>query len=772
MATTELYVNSLYAYQWIQNSGGVVNNTLVFNETGGPTCTVQVTPDFYLNGAAVATAIQTAMNTCVGRANTYSVWYGVASTTLSVSTLTRGGGIATATTATPHGFATGDSVVIAGASPGAFNGTKTITVTGANTFTYAQTGTTAATGTITATKSLGGTADRFTFRSSGVRNFTLQWGSATSTIRGILNAGTTNASVTGTNTWTQGSDARLNLLRRTTTQDWIENYDPDGASTTLVPALDKPSPVRDVRTYNLDAHKYWNGETVFVDSATGASCDIVPGPPTNPPSVTLQSTTNCASGAASADPANRATFSWGGGRVASGSGTCQGLDSKVPLIPCNQTTPLQFTGIAPFLENQVPLNAVGSIPGYAERTDGTGTVATQPNPGGAIASGGTPLAQTTNDVRALFGGNGTSTGLWHGGQAAPALDPIKLHVNPKEKTIFILVTDGDACCTDGGCETDTSALIAAAAAQKLYSPDAVTANPRGNGANAGTVNADGSINGDAAASVTTYVVAYGTGVVAARANWIAWGGSGMQRPFVSNNSDTSDPASDGWSAIPTQAQRDACRTCIDAFQAPDSDTLKLVLEKVINQGASTGEFSAQQSLTDSIYELAGDVPQGGGQPTPWSPFNPRNRYDPLVPHRFVSTFALPLFTGQIRAYTQDGPDSLATATATCLPGTACVRWSANDKLVNRVTSGLAATCTDDEWNGRNPPQPVRLPGPLEGRHHSHQFHRRELRHRAAHLHHLPQRRLRTDRRQPDRRAEHHRHPGRAVAAGGRRRPGE
>ena len=57
---------------------------------------------------------------------------------------------------------------------------------------------------------------------------------------------------------------------------------------------EKMNSYRDVTTYNLDAHKYWNGETVFVDS-TGASCDIVPGPSTNPPSVTLQRTASCAS---------------------------------------------------------------------------------------------------------------------------------------------------------------------------------------------------------------------------------------------------------------------------------------------------------------------------------------------------------------------------------------------------------------------------------------------------------------------------------------------
>ena len=144
---------------------------------------------------------------------------------------------------------------------------------------------------------------------------------------------------------------------------------------------------------------------------------------------------------------------------------------------------------------------------------------TQPNLGGVIASGNTPLAQSINDVATIFGG---PAGLWNAGQAAPALDAIKLHLNPKEKTIFILVTDGDQNCTPFtlGMSTgrrssgvtsgdDAAALGAAAAAQKLYSPDTVA--NKGNGANGGSVNADGTINGDPAASVTTYLVAYGTG---------------------------------------------------------------------------------------------------------------------------------------------------------------------------------------------------------------------------------------------------------------------
>src|SRR5262249_53352679 len=58
---------------------------------------------------------------------------------------------ATVTTASPNGFITGQSVTIAGANQTEYNGTFTITVTGASTFTYTVTGTpaTPATGTIT-----------------------------------------------------------------------------------------------------------------------------------------------------------------------------------------------------------------------------------------------------------------------------------------------------------------------------------------------------------------------------------------------------------------------------------------------------------------------------------------------------------------------------------------------------------------------------------------------------------------------------------------------
>jgi hypothetical protein len=68
----------------------------------------------------------------------------------AVSSLTRSGGTATLTTSTPHGFATGQKVVISGATQTDYNGAFTVTVTSTTQFTYtvANSPATPATGTI------------------------------------------------------------------------------------------------------------------------------------------------------------------------------------------------------------------------------------------------------------------------------------------------------------------------------------------------------------------------------------------------------------------------------------------------------------------------------------------------------------------------------------------------------------------------------------------------------------------------------------------------
>ena len=72
---------------------------------------------------------------------------------LLVTSLTRSGTTATATTATPHKLATGMQVTVSGADQAAYNGLVTVTVTGENSFTYQVSGSpaTPATGTISET---------------------------------------------------------------------------------------------------------------------------------------------------------------------------------------------------------------------------------------------------------------------------------------------------------------------------------------------------------------------------------------------------------------------------------------------------------------------------------------------------------------------------------------------------------------------------------------------------------------------------------------------
>jgi hypothetical protein len=66
------------------------------------------------------------------------------------ATITRAGSVATATAASPHGYTTGQRIVILGANQPEYTGSHTVTVTGPTTFTYDVTGTpqTPATGTI------------------------------------------------------------------------------------------------------------------------------------------------------------------------------------------------------------------------------------------------------------------------------------------------------------------------------------------------------------------------------------------------------------------------------------------------------------------------------------------------------------------------------------------------------------------------------------------------------------------------------------------------
>jgi uncharacterized phage protein gp47/JayE len=80
----------------------------------------------------------------------------ITSQAITITSLTRSGSLATATTSGVHHYASGMTVTISGANQIEYNGIQTITVTGDNTFTYSVIGTptTPATGTIISTKSM------------------------------------------------------------------------------------------------------------------------------------------------------------------------------------------------------------------------------------------------------------------------------------------------------------------------------------------------------------------------------------------------------------------------------------------------------------------------------------------------------------------------------------------------------------------------------------------------------------------------------------------
>jgi len=77
-------------------------------------------------------------------------WFSIAttSTAQTISTITHVGAVATLTTASPHGLATGNYVTITGATPSEYNGSFRITVTGASTFTYTMASTPATNATV------------------------------------------------------------------------------------------------------------------------------------------------------------------------------------------------------------------------------------------------------------------------------------------------------------------------------------------------------------------------------------------------------------------------------------------------------------------------------------------------------------------------------------------------------------------------------------------------------------------------------------------------
>ena len=469
--------------------------------------------------------------------------------------------------------------------------------------------------------------------------------------------------------------------------------------------------------YNMRGGRFWNGEVIRVnpshqvcgmDFATAAT-------------KTVPASIRVVDADASCTPkTNSAVFEWGGGSYTGNSTNCNGFRSKSQLIPCDLKSPpapLQFTTISPYIDDEFPLDAGGDpkdwsgdgTRDYLETQDGSWSVSSISIAPSARAAGSTPIANSLIDIKGAADAGDTScitnaeaiypaldlnTGatttaacgqrnfskMWNTGPSdagTPPMPPtlgagpwagvpvaqraIQNHNNPKEKTIVVFVTDGDDTCGSRTNSVDSSAFRddiggdrearrAAYYAEELYRP----------------INA-----AEPASSVQTYVVGYGGAFASGpyRLDWIAWGGSGLGQTGQPNvDWQTDDEAT-------IKSQRSKCSTCTDAFVAPDATTLAASLQSIIDQGASDGDFNAQQSITESVYEYVHVAATGT---TLYDAAKPGLRYKAIVPTRFISSFTLPGFKGQQRAYQNDGS------------GGTVQKWSAGDTLRTQVATTMAS----------------------------------------------------------------------------------
>jgi hypothetical protein len=206
--------------------------------------------------------------------------------------------------------------------------------------------------------------------------------------------------------------------------------------------------------------------------------------------------------------------------------------------------------------------------------------------------------------------------------------------------------------------------------------------------------------GEPASSVQTFMIGYGgafTAGVPTFLNWIAWGGSGMKSDGTYSFTTSGAGEATQWSAAPTAGDRARCATCTDAYVAPDGETLRKQLQAIIDQGASLGEFSAAgggaaASITESVFEYV-DIAQAL-KPTDdlFSPNNPNNRYSAEVPTRYLASFSLPGFQGQLRAYQAVDPDGPGPVPPGPLPPFARLKWDAGLKLQQKVATGMNTVC--------------------------------------------------------------------------------
>lgn len=121
---------------------------------------------------------------------------------------------------------------------------------------------------------------------------------------------------------------------------------------------------------------------------------------------------------------------------------------------------------------------------------------------------------------------------------------------------------------------------------------------------------------------------------------------------------------------------DAGAPCRNSFIANNLTDLVNALNAAINTTTATGEFSDQQSVTETVFEFA-----SVGTP-PKDPLDPDDRYAVSVPVLLQSTFEMPGWLGHLNAFRRSDngtPANLADDTTVQL-------WDAGQTLKDRVTN--------------------------------------------------------------------------------------
>ncbi|MBX7184981.1 MAG: hypothetical protein K1Y01_07535 [Vicinamibacteria bacterium] len=122
--------------------------------------------------------------------------------------------------------------------------------------------------------------------------------------------------------------------------------------------------------------------------------------------------------------------------------------------------------------------------------------------------------------------------------------------------------------------------------------------------------------------------------------------------------------------FPSSTTNNTLSPCRPAFIANNIDDLVAALNAAVNTSTATGEFSDQQSVTESVYEFSS------------SAFDPVTRYDTRIPILLQSTFELPEYKGHLNAFKRDDNGTPANPD----DDFAAEQWDAGLKLYNRVVN--------------------------------------------------------------------------------------